>query len=572
MSASSEREDWLHIRAIPDWKYKEILVDVVQSRPPAPRITTDQCTVFARREGAYHHVVCISLLRQHQTERYAIRVPAHGTAEYWGEEDRYMLRREAELLRQIRHNTTIPAPNVIAFYTELDDTLGAPYMIQEVLPGNNAYSIWFDQPYDEATAYLSADKPTPQTQRKRLNMLKSLAGYMTQLAYLEYPLIGMPNIPFRYDIRDASACEDSNSVIGPTYHWNSSTDPHAVVKRGPFPSTQAYIKASFDDLFDIGKLCKDRDPETDVQLQMQLGARKVLEIIFSTTPFNVEEESFVIHHHDLDLQNILTDEDGYVTGIIDWDGAFAGPRCIGPAAAPKFLVRDWYPDEHGEFLEESPHMAWNTQYYRDVYAGAVREAELQQGTFNDAKYTSKSAIYRQAFAALYGGGLPMDFTDKVLRQIGICQHPHDFKVMLGRGGFISAEEMLKDKLVALFEPEIPDEKFMQELAAGSAVKPSLKRDPVEVGLENLQVAPKRTKTFDIPPKMIETLFQRLIESNMIRMGHGGLLSLPDEHLPRPRSPPKFYFDEKLERRITHTVETDEYGNVITPLGFDVLNI
>ncbi|KAF2751323.1 hypothetical protein M011DRAFT_483258 [Sporormia fimetaria CBS 119925] len=81
-----------------------------------------------------------------------------------------------------------------------------------------------------------------------------------------------------------------------------------------------------------------------------------------------EKQSYVLCHPDLDLQNILTDEDGNVTGIIDWEKALAVPRCVGYASLPLFLRYD----DHAEggagvwpFMQKSLH------HYREVYAGAM---------------------------------------------------------------------------------------------------------------------------------------------------------------------------------------------------------
>lgn len=147
-----------------------------------------------------------------------------------------------------------------------------------------------------------------------------------------------------------------------------------------------------------------------------------------------ETEKFVIHHNDLDLQNILTDGNGNVTEIFDWDGAFVGPRCIGPTVVPVLLRRDWYPNECGSYLKRAPHMAFNYGYYHHLYAAVIRKTVKDQG-MPDRPFqcTAKSALYQATIAAIYEGGHPLDLSSKVLRRIPIGMHPYSDMKLLGRG-------------------------------------------------------------------------------------------------------------------------------------------
>ncbi|KAF2864886.1 hypothetical protein BDV95DRAFT_588256 [Massariosphaeria phaeospora] len=181
------------------------------------------------------------------------------------------------------------------------------------------------------------------------------------------------------------------------------------------------------------------------------GVRKILDMVFATGAFNPskEQETFALAHHDLDLQNLLTDEDGNITGIIDWDGSIAAPRCIGTAAVPIFLNRDWFPG-YANTLSISPHLAWKTETYRQFYAQALVEAGHP-----DAKFTTKSPIYQAALCALYLGGSAHDFTEKLLREIpGFRLPPREMKVALGMG-WEDGEKWLKGELRKILEPQMP---------------------------------------------------------------------------------------------------------------------
>jgi hypothetical protein len=117
-----------------------------------------------------------------------------------------------------------------------------------------------------------------------------------------------------------------------------------------------------------------------------------------------KKETFTLRHNDLDLQNNLVDDEGNITGIIDWDGCLTLPRCIGSAAVPKFLRADWFPHRN---LDRSPHMTWKLRAYRTQYASYLKDCGCQ-----DAEYTEKSALYQAAIHAITSS---MDFDELIIK-------------------------------------------------------------------------------------------------------------------------------------------------------------
>ncbi|KAF2006476.1 kinase-like protein, partial [Amniculicola lignicola CBS 123094] len=158
-------------------------------------------------------------------------------------------------------------------------------------------------------------------------------------------------------------------------------------------------------------------------------------------------ESFTLLHNDIDLQNLLVDEDGNITGVLDWDGTIAAPRSIAAAAAPVFLRQDWYPEFNP--LEDQPWLCMSLPRYRRIYADALKEFGC-----SDAKYTEKSPIYQAMKAALSQGGDAEDLIGKLLLQIPEIQRM-DVKIVaeaVGKGS-PALEELLKDRLPLLLLPE-----------------------------------------------------------------------------------------------------------------------
>jgi hypothetical protein len=166
---------------------------------------------------------------------------------------------------------------------------------------------------------------------------------------------------------------------------------------------------------------------------------------------NVEPETFVLRHPDLDLQNILTDEEGNITGIIDWEGCMTVPRCVGYASYPEFLRRDW---TSGWSLKTVPYLAtFQLAHYRQVYLDAM----LATGC-PDAKYTRKSAMYRAIVDCVNGDDLRTCGVGNLVRKM-FAQIPelntmdfNEFEACVGFG-WMTAEAFLVKAIGKLVDPE-----------------------------------------------------------------------------------------------------------------------
>jgi hypothetical protein len=309
----SDDDGWAHPRcdfetigAILDSQFVEIVRSncIFEGALDAPRVT-------GRCYGTYNYIAFVDLPHGGNLKQYVVRVPGHATIAHWRPEDSYILLREVDMLNNVRNNTTVPVPEIIGFATDHNNALGFPYILMTKLSGQPAYDIWFDEkPYREVSSqvmYTMADVPTIATERKRITFLRSLARAMTELQTFKTEQIGMLQI-------DAS--KGNSQSIGPTYHWTADGGDDPTVQE-PATSTQIYARTVLDAIKP-----KKVHPDMDVWMRA-MGGYRILEMVFRQSVFNaVEKESFTIHHNDLDLQNILVDDDGNVTGIIDWDHSY----------------------------------------------------------------------------------------------------------------------------------------------------------------------------------------------------------------------------------------------------------
>ena len=77
--------------------------------------------------------------------RLVAEIPINGTADKWDELSASALTSEAETMRLLKRETTIPLPNVLDFSPTPNNALGCPYIIMSFISGAPLYGVWFGQ-------------------------------------------------------------------------------------------------------------------------------------------------------------------------------------------------------------------------------------------------------------------------------------------------------------------------------------------------------------------------------------------------------------------------------------------
>ena len=443
-----DRRNFLAIRTITREAIETFVLNLLY---PDDEVNSRTCHVTHRKEGSFHHAVFLTIENGRKVEQeYVLKFPAHGTQQHWRPGDGFMLETEAILMQHIHRQTKCPVPEVVAYDEKLNNAIGAPYILMKKMEGIPALDFWLGKPYKaipDAVLHLYADDTSPELEQKRITFLRSLAQAMSELAPLKFDGIGLPvfhNLNTKYPHYTIG--------IGSIWRWHSKSDMQALTPFGPFKTSKQLFTALLNDAWYPDRDYDVEDTRRDVIILR--GVQKILDIVINCPPFSPPpalsslngedgvpvQESFVLRHDDLDLQNILVDDDGHVTGIIDWDSCSSVPACIGYTSLPTFLRRDLLP---GYTIARCPHMTWAFEHYRDVYARAMEECVGKE----EARFAKKSALYQLVLAGLEKDADCRDVVEGLLKEIPEFRRVdvEDFWLRVGQG-WPDAERKLRERV------------------------------------------------------------------------------------------------------------------------------
>jgi hypothetical protein len=111
------------------------------------------------------------------------------------------------------------------------------------------------------------------------------------------------------------------------------------VPRGPFSTSQDWIRSKIElVVHDNTEIVNNSENDANVKSAQEIltAAGKLLSILHRFMPIWEKVEPTVICHEDLSLNNILVDEEGEITAIIDWEFVSTLPYWMA-VRMPKFL-------------------------------------------------------------------------------------------------------------------------------------------------------------------------------------------------------------------------------------------
>lgn len=344
----------------------------------------EKCTADYYMQGAFNKIYLIRCPRNSKDEKsfvFRVSLPV---------DPGFKVTSDAATMRFVRNHTDAPVPRVLAFDPSHENELGFAWTIMEMMPG---------RPLCEQWRYM--------TREQKEDLVKRVTDIWAQMFRLKFRGIGniyqMTTPPNETDIHDMSKSpdhvtaisEDSVSAVsGSTQSLSEdefSEDGHVStynvgrivsmcfvwhkrvnynVYRGPFKCSFDWLSARLNFvIIEADDILKDplADPKHKIfagrysstarRLQQQLP-KFFPEKYCSRT--GETSELTTLHHYDTSGYNVLVDNDGRLTALLDWDGVSAVPLWKA-CQMPEFLVSTFIDDMWYEDKPDAPDRDWVDQ-------------------------------------------------------------------------------------------------------------------------------------------------------------------------------------------------------------------
>jgi hypothetical protein len=208
--------------------------------------------------------------------------------------------------------------------------------------------------------------PEAMPEEKRLRVLSNLASLLAQLYQLPYPRIGMLHFDPDLTTDEPEVGASIERVQG--YFEDGWGKIHLS---GPFDSLNSYLMNTLDMI----TWPSDRAMSDDALLRLAIE---------SIPSFLTSEGRYTLSLADFNWQNVMVDDDGQITGIIDWDNVSVKPSAIGCLLYPRWITADWDPvyygyancEDHEEDIEDESRPEQLVQY-RQHYSDALSQVGLK---------------------------------------------------------------------------------------------------------------------------------------------------------------------------------------------------
>jgi aminoglycoside phosphotransferase (APT) family kinase protein len=299
--------------------------------------------------GAYNAVYTLQFS---DGVKWIARIPGRATPpSSFSALDARMMDTDLRSMQFTRKNTSIPIPEVFAWETT-SDSIGAPYALMSFVPGKSISSVWFDDAWT--------------SESKRTKVLGEIAKYMSQFHSLKFDKIGALCFDDQQNVVSVESFVELDAPdVTDELPWGNT------YAAGPFETTRSFLLDDWD----------DNNGAADWRLQELQIVRAAVESIPETL---MHDGCYTLTPPDFDSQNIFVDDDGNVTGFIDWDSVKTQPRVLGYCRYPTFITRDWDPAmyAYGEPDANRENSPEELSRYRQIYADAFARIGLLASDFS----------------------------------------------------------------------------------------------------------------------------------------------------------------------------------------------
>ncbi|KAL8342034.1 hypothetical protein RB598_003783 [Gaeumannomyces tritici] len=356
--------------AEPRWTIEEAIQQTVRSSlnlPPGP------CDIEFLAQGAFNKVFVLRLAGKEVIARVTLPVdPGWKTLS------------EVATLAWVGHNTSLPVPQVHSFQADRASTIGFEWIAMSKMPGTSLRDRWRDITFsakEQIVRRLALF--CSETFRAQLQGIGSL--FFDNTGPLA-PAICSAKTQSVYSGSISSQDRDSfriERIVSAEFIWDSRI--HIQVPRGPFESSKDWMLARLslaeavcrdklnrlqnrnssspgeadrgagledtergDEPEGTGSKEEEEEDEDDIgELEHTMDIisrlRRRLDDFFP--PLGPEPDPTIILHDDLSHQNILVDNEGNLTAVVDWE-------CI--SAVPCWMACQFPPLLQGKHRSEEP--------------------------------------------------------------------------------------------------------------------------------------------------------------------------------------------------------------------------
>ncbi|KAJ8115131.1 hypothetical protein OPT61_g3156 [Boeremia exigua] len=292
---------------VPLWK-SEPSIDVIERL--ACQSLRCSCDVRFLAEGTFNKVYSIDCSKGEYVFRVALPVaPEVKTLS------------DVATMSFIRKTTSIPVPEVITYDANFNNKLGFEWILMERV---------HCRPLEERWSELSW--------LKKGLLIQKLVQFMSELSHLELNEIGSI-----FEHHSDSRTNESKPVVEhaigeavlPAFFMGDHVQQEMY--RGPYSTGAEYVSAHMKFLLhDIQAWCASDNEYRREDGEAASVIYEKLHLVFLKLFPGTSRESTRICHQDLSASNILIDESGDLTGVIDWECTITAP-CWQACKLPQFL-------------------------------------------------------------------------------------------------------------------------------------------------------------------------------------------------------------------------------------------
>jgi aminoglycoside phosphotransferase (APT) family kinase protein len=293
----------------------------------------DTCSVGFYSAGAFNKLFLITCTDKKYLMRVSLPVHPHTKT-----------RGEVATLRWVRDHTKVTVPQVIVFEDNNTNEIGFEWILMDLMPGSSAYKRWRTMSMDQ-----------------KVNFTTSIAEFQADLfrhGHLDSTFRGVGTLDL--EMKEQSSEWSSISIIPGelvSQEFFRGGRINYDVPRGPFRSSYDWLDSMLKIIILEHETAMEKAEEDDDKedaAEIIASAQKLISLlptIFS--PVQECAEATILIHDDLNLWNILTDSQGKITAVVDWECVSALPIWMA-TRMPKFLAggnreeepkRDAYADE-----------------------------------------------------------------------------------------------------------------------------------------------------------------------------------------------------------------------------------